>query len=115
MDYYDCLVPVKASNRMNVQTRFLKVLSFGCAALTTLAEPQQAKHEDAASAPPTPPPMIFSTEPASEPGFRAAANLYSIGEPTPEEQLYVEMINRARANPQAGGAECPIDGGGSPT
>jgi hypothetical protein len=27
------------------------------------------------------------------------STLYSIGEPTPEEQLYVELINRARANP----------------
>ncbi|MCW0220858.1 MAG: CAP domain-containing protein, partial [Prosthecobacter sp.] len=29
--------------------------------------------------------------------------LYSIGEPTDEEQLYLEMINRARANPTAEG------------
>lgn len=29
--------------------------------------------------------------------------LYSIGQPTDEEQLYVEMINRARANPTAEG------------
>ncbi len=29
------------------------------------------------------------------------AQLYSIGEPTEEEQLYVELINRARANPPA--------------
>ncbi len=33
----------------------------------------------------------------------AAAPLYSIGEPTPKEQLYVELINRARANPTAEG------------
>src|SRR5687768_8674985 len=26
---------------------------------------------------------------------------YGIGEPTPEEQLYLECINRARANPSA--------------
>ena len=26
--------------------------------------------------------------------------VYSIGDPTPEEQLYLEMINRSRANPQ---------------
>lgn len=32
-----------------------------------------------------------------------AATQYSIGEPTPEEQLYVEYINRARANPAAEG------------
>lgn len=32
-----------------------------------------------------------------------AATLYSIGEPTVEEQMYVEYINRARANPAAEG------------
>lgn len=31
----------------------------------------------------------------------AATTPYLIGDPTPEEQLYVEMINRARANPVA--------------
>lgn len=30
----------------------------------------------------------------------SAQEIYSIGDPTPEEQLYVEFINRARANPQ---------------
>lgn len=33
-----------------------------------------------------------------------AAQLYSIGEPTGEEQLYLEYINRARTNPAAEGA-----------
>lgn len=30
---------------------------------------------------------------------RAETTLYSIGDPSPEEQLYLELINRARANP----------------
>ncbi len=33
----------------------------------------------------------------------ASLPLYSIGQPTPDEQLYVELINRARANPGAEG------------
>src|SRR5687768_4911537 len=101
MHYYSCLVPAKASNRMNVQTRLLKTFGVGCAVLNCLAEPQQAAPESAPLAPPTPPPIIVSAESARDPGFRAAANFYSIGEPTPEEQLYVELINRARATPQA--------------
>lgn len=39
-----------------------------------------------------PPPRAF---------LPAAVTLYSIGEPTAEEQLYLEHINRARANPAA--------------
>ena len=35
-------------------------------------------------------------------GLQAAAAVpYSVGDPTPEEQLYIELINRARANPAA--------------
>ena len=34
---------------------------------------------------------------------QGAAALYSIGDPTAEEQLYLEQINRARANPAAEG------------
>ncbi|HMJ07333.1 MAG TPA: FG-GAP-like repeat-containing protein [Chthoniobacterales bacterium] len=36
------------------------------------------------------------------------ALLYSIGSPTPEEQLYLEYINRARANPRAEGIRLAI-------
>lgn len=53
------------------------------------------------TAPPTPPDPVHASE-GSAPRWRAAAAAtYSIGDPTPEEQLYVEMINRARANPSA--------------
>ena len=100
MHYYSCLVPAKASNCMNVQTRLLKLLGIGCAVLNASAEPQLGSPDSKASAPPTPPPIVVSTQARAETQYRAAANLYSIGEPTPEEQLYVEMINRARANPQ---------------
>lgn len=53
-------------------------------------------------APPAPP--ILVREATAEPLLRAASAVpifYSIGDPTPEEQLYVEYINRARALPQA--------------
>ena len=36
-------------------------------------------------------------------GLSAAPSLYSIGDPTDDEQLYLELINRARANPPAEG------------
>src|SRR5687768_17302166 len=84
---------------MNVQTRLFKLFGIGSAVFTALAEPELSSPASPASAPPTPPPIVVSTQAATEPSYRAAANLYSIGEPTPEEQLYVEMINRARANP----------------
>lgn len=49
--------------------------------------------------PPLPPALV---EVASvRPLARATASLHSIGDPTPEEQLYLELINRARANPVA--------------
>ncbi len=66
----------------------------GCAT-TLLAEPQ------------APPPAISISAPAratSAPApVRAAAGTaaYSIGDPTDEEQLYLELVNRARANAAA--------------
>ena len=64
-------------------------------------------------APPPAPPSL--RRPASEDDGRAAdpfrqsslavaLKLYSIGDPTDEEQLYLEFINRARANPAAAAA-----------
>ncbi len=41
---------------------------------------------------------------AARPQAQAAAQFYSIGNPTAEEQRYLEYINRARANPVAEGA-----------
>lgn len=58
-------------------------------------------------APPPPPPVAARDLPAtpSSDGLHAAGGsvLYSIGEPTDEEQLYLEYINRARANPPTEG------------
>ena len=53
-------------------------------------------------APPTAPPVMVNNVPS--PAFRPAlssegSTLYSIGNPTDEEQLYLEYINRARSNP----------------
>jgi Cysteine-rich secretory protein family len=55
-------------------------------------------------APPPAPPMVqggapFSAESPTVP----TTQLYSIGDPTNEEQYYLELINRARANPTAEG------------
>ena len=55
-------------------------------------------------APPSPPP-ILSSAPRSPvlPLEPQEGQLYSIGNPTKEEQFYLELINRARANPPAEG------------
>lgn len=61
----------------------------------------------AAAVPQAPPPAVTGTRiiapAAARPGLHADAP-YSIGEPTDEEQFYLEFINRARANPAAEGA-----------
>lgn len=54
-------------------------------------------------APPTPPPTFKkqSTARAAFAPVAAAPFQYSVGEPTDEEQLYLELINRARKDPVA--------------
>lgn len=61
-------------------------------------------------APPTPPPVLVAspapvrTTLADTPMAPAAGGtLYSIGDPTDDEQYYLELINRARADPAAEG------------
>jgi len=60
-------------------------------------------------APPKPPAIEYRLSPTAPPpppdgpDFTAQTTLYSIGNPTDEEQYYVELINRARANPTAEG------------
>jgi hypothetical protein len=55
------------------------------------------------SAPPPAPPIQYDPPTAlrgvSVLSVTPGSELYSIGDPTPEEQLYLEYINRARANP----------------
>src|SRR5204862_7249810 len=71
----------------------LALAFFACAALAR-----------AQVAPPPAPPIItappFSSETAAE---TTTGQLYSIGDPTNDEQYYLELINRARANPTAEG------------
>lgn len=55
--------------------------------------------------PASPPPAIAPVEIHDAPAMRLPrTTLWSIGDPTDEEQLYLELINRARANPAAEGA-----------
>ena len=70
------------------------------AAAAQLASGTAAREQHA---PPTPPPII--TNSVAAPAFRGplAGTIYSIGNPTDEEQLYLEYLNRARANPPAEG------------
>jgi|GEM_PF-714979 len=58
--------------------------------------------------PPNPPARIHRDLPAKVAKFEfqiqaTQPTLYSIGQPTDDEQLYLELINRARANPTAEG------------
>ena len=48
-----------------------------------------------------PPPVVVEREVAGPGAAQPASTLYSIGQPTPEEQLFVELINRARADAAA--------------
>lgn len=70
--------------------------------------PAEAQLQSSSSLAAPKPPTILSREPASNTSVRrslsgqsatAGLTLYSIGDPTDEEQLYLEFINRARANP----------------
>ena len=55
-------------------------------------------------APPPAPPVEHRVLPPEPPSPRPQGpTLYSIGDPTDEEQLYLEYINRSRANPPAEG------------
>ena len=51
--------------------------------------------------PPPAPPVISRAPFSIESPAAPTAQLYSIGDPTNEEQYYLELINRARANPTA--------------
>ena len=58
---------------------------------------------DAPMAPPPAPPVMTSAALSIGAPEAPTAQLYSIGNPTNEEQYYLELINRARANPPAEG------------
>src|SRR6476469_9127147 len=82
----------RAMDGLNPRLRFAFALAF--LACATLVRAQVA--------PPPAPPIAsggapFSIDSPSAP----ASQLYSIGDPTNEEQYYLELINRARANPAA--------------
>jgi Cysteine-rich secretory protein family len=70
----------------------LALAAFACAAFAR-----------AQVAPPPAPPVVNGMPFSIEPAQSTAAQLYSIGEPTNEEQYYLELINRARATPPAEG------------
>lgn len=83
----------------------MKHFSYLLAAMQVLPAPAQSlvPLEGTVAVPPPAVPFVTVPEPAGSGGARlhSAATVYSIGDPTPEEQLYLELINRARANPAA--------------
>ncbi len=64
-------------------------------------DPPNPQHQ----APPSGPPSEFraSEKSLARPESASGSLFYSIGQPTDEEQLYLEYINRSRANPAAEG------------
>src|SRR5215212_891188 len=74
----------------------------------SLSERSSAQTESAPGLPQAPPPAVHEGAPAVDqavPLFKPLGGTlqYSIGQPTDEEQLYLELLNRARANPPAEG------------
>jgi hypothetical protein len=53
---------------------------------------------------PVPPPILSREEPMQRQSRLSTGRSYSIGQPTGEEQYYLELINRARANPSLEGS-----------
>jgi hypothetical protein len=69
----------------------------------TMASSQESAKLPSVPVIPPPPAMEPVSNPDAAPAFRSRTNLWSIGNPTDSEQLYLELINRARANPTAEG------------
>lgn len=89
-----------------MKTTLLAVSTLALLPFATATEPTLVTVRPIAA--PTPPPVLIGTptklRAAAEPLAPAAqGTLYSIGEPTDEEQYYLELINRARANPATEG------------
>src|SRR5260221_14337004 len=64
----------------------------------------------AKKAPPTPPPIEQAVEKPTSGGLGPrpqGGTPYSIGQPTDEKQLYLEFLNRMRANPAGEGQRLP--------
>jgi hypothetical protein len=84
--------------------KFACALAFSCFITGVFAQEQLSPMLIQAKAPPPAAPAIIAPErPSESPEYSAAATLYSIGDPTAEEQQYLEYINRARSAPPAEG------------
>ena len=76
---------------------------FMLGACLLLQLPAAFAQTDTPVAPPPAPPVVTSAGYLFGSPAAPEAQLYSIGSPTNEEQYYLELINRARANPTAEG------------
>jgi hypothetical protein len=75
---------------------------FGCLAGIISISAGELVFESYNASPPPPAAPLFTIE-AGKLSLHSAATTYSIGDPSPEEQLYLELMNRARLNPPAEG------------
>ena len=94
---HDILSIAKRARRVGLSRIFASLLAFGSSGHVLLAQTTTPV------APPPAPPIVTQSALPFEPTLPAGGQLYSIGDPTNEEQLYLELINRARANPTAEG------------
>jgi uncharacterized protein YkwD len=91
----------RQTNCKTLSAEVLRLLAF---ILALLARASVAHAQTAApQAPPPAPPVVTAAGLSIGSPSSPAAGLYSIGNPTNEEQYYLELINRARANPPAEG------------
>jgi len=91
--------------RMTQTVAYTLVLATVLGNLATNAQPVLVPGSNLHAPPPAPPIQQLSNQPRSrvpEPKPRGITP-YSIGQPTDEEQLYLEYLNRMRANPTAEG------------
>jgi hypothetical protein len=81
----------------------MRTLKRSLLALSLTLAPSDALAQKAIYAPPPPPMEIgkFKAEPVAQPVASNTPGLFSIGEPTDEEQMHLELINRARADANA--------------
>ncbi len=84
------------------QNTFMAWVSRASGVLVLFTGTLRAQTEVPVAPPPAPPVVTASALSIGSP-TAPAAGLYSIGNPTNEEQYYLELINRARANPPAEG------------
>jgi hypothetical protein len=113
--YFQSVVPAlrgRFTVLNRICSRSILLVALGISAVAWADGPPQPVPGPVPMAPPPAPPIevregkLPPPPPVSYP--KGGPTLYSIGQPTPEEQLYLEFINRSRAAPPAEGARLAV-------